>query len=337
MADHRTPLINSIVSSAVELREAAAAGKDLAQNYKSILGGKDPFAVSEIRGYIGDFVYLLPYISAEALGELPVHRLHELHTALNNIYAKLSELHNFVRTPDRTDQDQQRTFIQFFQNNDAGFYVRSREIAWQGIVEGITLSNRKTLNNTEHIGKANANASEIANILGDMKKLQATAKEEAVKTGISKHAGIFDDQAKTHRTNASLWGFATIILIAANFKLLFYFYGEVGTVEKVSVQLAILILLVISLVSYGIVVTVRSYFAEKHNQTINRHKANCLGTYETFTESAPDDIKSVILQYTTQTIFSQFNPGYLNSSKDPIQSPSPTIELLRTITSEKKS
>jgi hypothetical protein len=98
------------------------------------------------------------------------------------------------------------------------------------------------------------------------------------------------------------------------------------------IELGILSGLLISLVSYLIVQCVKSYFAEKHNQVVNQHKANCLGSYNTFIDTATEGVKDWVLQYTTQTIFSSFDPGFL--SKELMQSPSPILEMLKSIQTE---
>jgi hypothetical protein len=339
MADERTDLINAIISPAVELRDAAAGGQDLTQNYKAILNGKDPFVVPEIKPYVSDFQELLKWASSkDAIENLSLVRLRELRESIDRIYTKLAMLHNYELVTDRTNHDQKQQFIQFFQNNtEPSFYWKSRERAWERIIEGITLLNTKRiegLSGTEHIATTVKNFESSQKIFKDLTQILETAKAESLKGGVSKHAGIFEEQAKTHRNNAILWGVVAVLLLLLNAKLLFYFYEEMKIIEKVNIQLGALVLLIVSLVSYCLVIAFRSYFAEKHNQTINRHKANCLGTYQTFTDSASDEVRSIILQYTTQTIFSQFNPGYLN--KDGIQSPSPTIELLRNVINEKK-
>ena len=85
-----------------------------------------------------------------------------------------------------------------------------------------------------------------------------------------------------------------------------------------------------SLFSYAIVLCVKNYFAEKHNQAVNKHKANCLGTYKTFIDSADDERKQAILLNANQVIFSHQNSGYLAKDTE-AQNPSPLIEIVKGI------
>ncbi len=331
----RTEWINAIISPQVELLEARAKQIDLTQNYKAKLKGKETVEVPEIKQQIEEFCAMLEEISSDALQHLPDFRLQQLCDSLNKIYSILSQLHNHERQPDRTDKDQKQIYIQFFQYpNDASYYPALRQVAWPIIIEATALRN-KSMYSGSGLKVIADNVSASSKKLNDLQEILSAAKNELAKEGISKHAQIFAEQSKVHRTNSTIWGITTLILTITDALTILGFYYQVRELPTISIQLSVLILLMISLVSYTIVISTRNYFAEKHNQMINNHKANCLGSYDTFTKSATDEIKSMVLQYTTQTIFSQFDPGFLN--KDSIQSPSPVIELLRNVTNEKKS
>lgn len=96
------------------------------------------------------------------------------------------------------------------------------------------------------------------------------------------------------------------------------------------IEAGILTAILISFISYGIVQSVRNFFAEKHNEQINQHKANCLGTYNTFINAADEESKSAILHYATQTIFSHQNTGFL-SKEGPTQNPNPIFEVIKNM------
>jgi len=331
-----TELINRIISPATELRDAQY---DLTSNYKGQIAGGTTFQVPKLKAPVDEFKDILEYVSKDALECLPPFRLQELSGYLLPIFAKLSSLHNYKREPDRTDQDQMKQFEAFFTNqNDPAFYLNVLPKIWTIVVESLTLLSTKKISGSalveslrgiqDYVGKAKGVLDEVNGIL-------ATVKAKMTKQGISEHETIFSGQSDRHQLNATIWGIISILLVAGDACVIMNLYSEVKGLkpEEISIQFSVLVVLIISLISYTILVSVKNYMAEKHNQIITKHKANYLGTYDTFAKSAPDEIRNVILQFTTQTIFSQYSPGYLN--KDPIQSPSPIIEMLRNVSNEK--
>lgn len=226
--------------------------------------------------------------------------------------------------------------MNFFRPN-GGFKTSFRDSLWPSIHSGVSLRAFEILNDpaTNRLAELDDLMGKIRDAKRDIDAVLETARTEVAKAGVSKHQEIFQNQSQVHRKNAENWGKASIALIILDASIIVGMYFAVkNAVGTNMITLGILSGLLISLVSYTIVISVKSYMAEKHNEIVNKHKANCLGSYNTFAESASDELRDVILQYTTQTIFSPFNPGYL--SKDLMHSPLPVIEMLRTVQTERK-
>jgi hypothetical protein len=317
--------------------------KTLITNYKA---GGTTFNIPQIETQVRDFKEFIDFIKKDALECLPLFKIIELQITLDKIFRKLTELHTRKVEPNESVESITRSYINYFNETEISNpnYSKSRDLAWPLIMDSITLLNEKRLHESPQ-----EKQEEINRILGRAKmdgvkldNLLSSYQEEVAKRGISKHASIFDDQAIKHRNNATIWGVVSGVFVLLNVILIYQLYVGVSALSgegqengRKLIEIGVLSFLLISLLSYLIVQFIRNFFAEKHNQAVNRHKANCLGSFNTFVETASDDIRATILQYAAQTIFSHYNPGYL--SKDLMQSPLPIIEMLRTVQTEKKS
>lgn len=325
--------IESIISKVNEILSVPT--ERLITNYKNTESGV--IECPEIRPQVEELRLLLQFVSKGVLQSLPDFQFTVLESAFNTIFAALNRLHTYKKDRQTGDLEQARHLSEFFIRPNDGFKTYFRDSLWPSIHSGVSLRAFGILNDP-----ASNRLAELDDLMGKMREAKReidsvleTARTEVAKGGVSKHQEIFQNQSQVHRKNAENWGKASIALIILDASIIVGMYFAVKNAAGTNmITLGILSGLLISLVSYTIVISVKSYMAEKHNEIVNRHKANCLGSYNTFAESASDELRDVILQYTTQTIFSPFNPGYL--SKDVMQSPLPVIEMLRTVQTERK-
>jgi orotate phosphoribosyltransferase-like protein len=303
----------------------------LITNYKS-KNSPLPLLIRDAKPEISLFKELLSYIKRDGLNLLPYFRLRSLRDALHQIFFHINQINEYTVKPQEAMDQQERAMSQFFRDG-SGNIMSQINIAWPIVMEAVALE----LRSTSHVIDAITSSGEIQELLAQAKETKGqidgvlkTTQEEIANKGVEKHAEIFRTLSQSHESSARRWRWVSIGIIGSNILAIAgLFCGMLYIKDHSRIVLGASGILLVSLISYALVLTVRSYFAEKHNAAINRHKANCLSTFQTFADGAPAEIKAVILQYTTQTIFSTYNPGYL--SKEPIQSPSPIIEILRTI------
>lgn len=300
---------------------------------------KGVIVYTEIIPEIDAFKELLELIDEESLELLPTERAKRLNDLLVPIFNRIHQIQNTDKDKDKTDAQQKASTITFFVDTshpDAFFHKQKDEI-WSLILESITLKNRKLLNDRQFnnlvndLEKTKNNADELYLKIEAVLK---TSQEELSKGGVGKHAKRFQEQASEHTRSAKTWRNWSIAILIANMIFIVALYCFISlSIEESNkkIEIGIMSVLIVSILSYSIVLCVRSYFAEKHNELINQHKANCLETYNTFIDSAPEDVKSSILMHATQTIFSHQSPGFL--SKEALnQSPSPIMEIVRSVT-----
>jgi hypothetical protein len=170
--------------------------------------------------------------------------------------------------------------------------------------------------------------------LESIQNVLTSARTELADAGVEKHARIFNAEYKSHKASAKSWKNYSIGLIGLTVVVMIIFFiimiwvFDDATSTKRLVESSVLAALVISMFSYALSLTVKNYFAEKHLESVNRHKANCLSSFNTFVDSADDERKHAVLLQATQTIFSHQKSGFLTKENE-ITTPNPVVEVVR--------
>jgi len=157
-------------------------------------------------------------------------------------------------------------------------------------------------------------------------------KEQAAEAGVSANAQIFIIDAEKHQKVAGNWQIATIVI--ASFTLLAaiaalvtaFLYQPPNTAS--AIQYIVAKLLVLSTLSFGVFWCARNYKAHKHNQTLNKHRANALATFSAFVEGTSEmRVKDAILLQAAQAAFSGRPTGFDGPDKES-QTINPVVEIL---------
>lgn len=290
--------------------------------------------IVELKGYI-------IHLNIDNISELPESRFAVLNSKLKPIFDELDKIQTTEKNPNQADHQQKTSTVQFFNftPNQGGnnYFEKEKEMIWNIVLEAITLENRKFRDNSDPLKKTK----ELELVLNNAKESQEkinevlnSARIELSKGGVNKHAGIFEEQAIIHQNDSKSWKNNTVGLLMLNVVLVILILISVIWViddRSIRIEVGIFGAILVSLISYAIVLCTKNYFAEKHNQNVNQHRANCLGTYNTFVDSADDERKASILSHATNTIFSHQNSGYLSKNGDS-KNPNPMIEIIRNIT-----
>lgn len=296
---------------------------------------------NEIQSKVEELKDYLIYLNINNLSELPDSRFVILNQKLKPILSELQKIQTSDKNPNQSDLQQKQSTIQFFTYapNQGGnsYFEREKGGIWDLILEAITLENSKSRNNSDTLKKSKELESIIKSAKESENKINevlTSARTELSKGGVNKHSDIFQSQAGTHKTDSALWKKNTIILLIVNILLvILILVAVIWLIEDRSIRIEVGIFgaVLVSLISYAIVLCTKNYFAEKHNQNVNQHRANCLGTFNTFIDSADEERKAAILLHATNTIFSHQNSGYLNKDSDS-NNPNPIIEVIRNVT-----
>ncbi len=166
----------------------------------------------------------------------------------------------------------------------------------------------------------------------EAEKALHAVKEQAAEAGVSTNAQIFLADSTAHAAVAKSWLIATItisvitLLVAIGFLFISFKYKL--EITAVAIQYAVSKVILLSTLSFGIFWCARNYKSSKHNETLNKHRANALMTFRAFVEGSEDPtIKDAILLQTAQAAFSNRPTGYENQEKE-AQTVSPVVEIL---------
>jgi len=172
----------------------------------------------------------------------------------------------------------------------------------------------------------------ITNTHAEAQSALDAVKEQAAEAGVSSNAQTFMTQAKLHEGMARKWAVGTIVmsfvtLVAAIVGLVFAIhYHPQGTAA--TIQFVVAKLIVLSTLSFGILWSARNYRAQKHNETLNKHRANALMTFRAFVEGTSDErVQDAILMQAAQAAFSGKSTGFDVSDTD-ARTINPVIEVI---------
>lgn len=161
--------------------------------------------------------------------------------------------------------------------------------------------------------------------------LQAV-KDQAAEAGVATNAQIFLTDAGNHGLtakkwlNATIWSSGVTLLVAIIFVIISFNYKLENTATAIQYVVSKLILL--STLSFGIFWCAKNYKSSKHNETLNKHRANALMTFRAFVEGSGDQqIKEAILLQAAQAAFVNRPTGYESQEKES-QAINPVVEIL---------
>jgi len=156
----------------------------------------------------------------------------------------------------------------------------------------------------------------------DVNAALAEAREEIGKVTIASQARRFDDEANNHRATAGSWVVASVVVAVATAAFALFshrVFAAVGIVPASDHDLQVLSTKAIVLVAmlYLLHFCGRAYVAAKHNETVNRHRANALSTYRLLTESLSDQHnRDLVLAAAAGAIFAPQESGFLKHSTE---------------------
>lgn len=167
-----------------------------------------------------------------------------------------------------------------------------------------------------------------------------TIRKAAAEAGVAQHAIHFKDEADGHGKIAEKWlkasgwvagGLAAFLLL----NVLYYAFRTVTMTAEQTAHLVVMKLALFSLLTYVLVWTSRVYRSHKHNEVVNRHRQNALGTFQAFAKAAEADqqIKHAVLLQATQCVFTAQPSGYLGQEGE---AQPKVLEIVRDVISPDK-
>lgn len=186
-----------------------------------------------------------------------------------------------------------------------------------------------------------------ANLVEEIKQNQAEAKniiegmrEASLKAGTSKFSSIFESQALKNRNTALAWLLFTIVFgVGIGYFVwkyfINYYYGIQDQIDlRISIPIIISKFVFVSLMTAFFFQFVKNFNSNMHLFVINRHKANCLNTFQAMVESSDDSrTREAVLLQASKAIFELSETGFVSNSDREITG----LETIRVIDQLKQS
>jgi hypothetical protein len=183
--------------------------------------------------------------------------------------------------------------------------VRENEAKfWQAVEEA-----RNLLDTAKQ--RSEASLTEIAGII-------AAAREASASAGVAHYTTDFSGAAEGLAKSAKIWltataGFGAVTLLLA---VLFPAIYPISGPGFQSVQIYTSKLLALGTLITATIWCGRIYKATKHQEMVNRHRANALKTFQAFVKASADEqTRDAVLLETTRSIFALAQSGYLDGGE----------------------
>ena len=179
----------------------------------------------------------------------------------------------------------------------------------------------------EEVLKIKKKVDEILGIEEQAKKSLVAIQTATGNVGAAEFSKKFDEQAKTHVSLAVFWLLASIGFGFEIFDYLSKLFNELQVLLSqmvvknngeislpVLLQLMISKVLLLSFFSVAFYQVVKNFNANMHLYTLNKHRSNCLNTFQTFFQSSLEPkIKDVILLQATKAVFDSGDTGFITT------------------------
>lgn len=314
---------------------------DLIKN-RNASKGQNTLVYNEIRGQVEELVKMLNFITPEGLAKLPLFRLMELRQLLNPYIDELDRIKIQLKDPKVPEISQKRAAQELFNSsNRATSFSRNKGEIWNIITEINSLSNSNLISKMDiqpDVEKLKSNINESESYKSQIKAILSNVQDESNKQTVNKHVHIFENEAKKNRTHSQIWLIFIILLIITNLLILKNFLSHIISISNTQdkIEYGLFGTVIISMISYVIMLCSKNYYAKRHNQNVNQHRANCLNSFNTFIDAADEERKQVILMHVTNTIFSHQMSGYLSKETDG-GNPNPIFEIVNKIVDTNRS
>jgi hypothetical protein len=164
------------------------------------------------------------------------------------------------------------------------------------------------------------------------------------KAGISLHSQLFSVEAGRHQRAAAIWlGVVCLVIVLTVAFALFGFQISIGPLQAppanaapfAITQYVLPRIFIVSILTYGLIFSVRNYNSSRHNFIVNRHRQIALNSFQTFVSSTDNEqVKDAVLMQATQSIFALGISGYIQNEPEP-DAASKIIEIVKNVSSSK--
>ncbi|KAA0139184.1 hypothetical protein FYZ48_11120 [Gimesia chilikensis] len=269
------------------------------------------------------FDFAIPFFDAD-VSRICADNLKHIFEALNDLNSYVITIQNY-----QIDGEKPKERCETIINDILNFYdVLMKKLSYPLlIISSQPLERDKELEAAKAARvEAESTVSEIQGILVEVKELSASA-------GVSANAKVFKSQSDLHRNLSYAWFAATALVFGGTllFAVINYLsiekYNPKTPGEAIHYISAKLIML--SIMMFALAWCSKNHKSHKHNQTLNKHRASALDTFQTFYNGSSDvEVKDTILLQAANTAFANRSTGYESTPETDNKSNSQFIEIV---------
>ncbi|MGE3172686.1 MAG: hypothetical protein AB7O97_08670 [Planctomycetota bacterium] len=166
----------------------------------------------------------------------------------------------------------------------------------------------------------------------DAEQALNAVREVAAEAGVASNAQIFDAEAKARADAAQQWltwtvGMTVLTALAATLAVIVVFYWTPQTVPQ-AIQYTVSKLILLSVLTLATVWCGKNYRSQKHNETLNRHRAHALMTFQAFVSGTKDpNVSDAVLVQASHAAFQGRPTGY-EAMNDSTSNASPFVDIV---------
>ena len=271
--------------------------------------------------------------------ELPIESLLQANAVdmQNQLGLLRDAINNVTEFTVRGDAPEQK------RNELAGALIEQAQATWNQIAPWIGYLFFQAGDVSEGLKKIAESRGHVDNALKDflekaddgqtrIEKAVTAAKEVAGKAGVGHFTENFANEAKGQNTAAHRWLAATVLfaIATAAAALIFGNASEVPDAIPALLQYTTMRIVILGLLFTGTIWCGRMYKTNKHQESINKHRANALQTFQAFVEATIDPaVRDAVLMETTRSIFTITPSGYLGEPDNRSETGSKVVEVIK--------
>lgn len=150
----------------------------------------------------------------------------------------------------------------------------------------------------------------------------AKIKTDAAEAGVSQEAIHFKTEAEKHRWSANCWLLLSVVLTSAILLIAGYHFFHPMQFDPASkwivLQRIFAKLIFLSVLWFLVLFSARNFAVARHNNIVNRQRANALATFQTFVAGTADQkTKDSILLYAARAAFTPQKSGFIRKDDEP--------------------
>jgi hypothetical protein len=265
---------------------------------------------------------------------VPEPAFRDLYTSFSqcfNVYEKMRAFNIGIPNPKETRDSLLSEFRSALQQNSRVYLGWLALLGCEKILRSDEISTVQAAKDSVLEAEKEARAS-----LAETLKALQSAREASGKTGVHVFAHDFEQESKNAGQSSNRWLIATGLIGSATICLAlfwnFIFSSEiVGSGFQIWQIVSTKVIVILMLFS-GTAWCGSMYKATRHQEAVNKHRANALRTFQAFVSATNDPaVKDAVLVETTKSIFSLAPSGFLSGRDVPPSADSKMFEIVRTV------